>query len=78
MEKAIVKARVNGSLKKQAQIIAIETDSNLSRIVEKALAMYIKRYYDGKQSPSLKKTTDAVQSAVRSKAAQLPEFKGLD
>ncbi|WP_133119415.1 hypothetical protein [Bifidobacterium scaligerum] len=65
-------------MKKQAQIIAIETDTNLSRIVEKALAMYVKRYYDAKSAPSLKKTTDAVQTVIREQSAQLPAFKGLD
>lgn len=78
MEKAIVKARVNESLKKQAQIIAIETDTNLSRVTEKALAMFIKRYYDAKSAPSLKKTTDAVQSVIREREAELPALKGLD
>lgn len=81
MEKAIVKARVNPSIKKTAQIIAIETDTNLSRVIEKAMALYIKRYYDAKAAPSLKKTTDAVQTVIREKEkedVQLPEFKGLD
>lgn len=65
MEKEIVKAKVNAEIKKRAQIVAIEQSTTLSKIVEKALALYLKRYYDNRKAPNLQAITDVTQQVLR-------------
>mgnify|MGYP002729107346 CR=1 FL=1 len=75
MDKDILKVRVNAEMKKRARIVAIEQDLSLSRVVEKALALYVKRYYDSKQAPNLQAVTNATQKVVREQSQKLGGLK---